>query len=127
MEKLLDQDFKTISTPVDAEKHYTPFIQSGEMDLMAVKKELREVHHFEEADVRISANVLSKIQLKTHIRKDGQGYSIFGIGFGTLLVIVGMYLAFFLNERGFISFVAYGLIGGGISMVIASIVALKKK
>ncbi|MCI0444716.1 hypothetical protein L0152_16100, partial [bacterium] len=41
--QIIDSDFREIKTPYAADKHYLPKVLNGEMDIGAVRKELREM------------------------------------------------------------------------------------
>ena len=127
MEQIIDQDFKKITNPVDAEIHYSPYVKSGEMDLMAVQKELKEIHGFTDDDMRITSNSLSQVLMQAHLNQSGLSNSIVLIGIGLILFILGIALTFYLNDMGIIAFAPYLIIGAGGGMITSSIWSILKK
>lgn len=126
MQELIDTDFKAVKTPAQACDHYLPKITSGEMDLMAVKRELREKHNFEEEDVRITARVLSNEHMRHTMNNSGKSNAYFSLIVGIVVLLAGIGLTLYLWNRGFIAGVALFVVGFGFVMLIKSITTLGK-
>lgn len=93
------------------------------MDLTAVKKELREIHNMPENQVRITADLLAKAQLKN---KANNPYSnILGIVIGGLVLSLGIALFFLFEANGVIGTLPYICSGAGIGILIKSLNLLK--
>lgn len=126
MTSILDLNFTSINSPYEAEKHYAPRIMAGEMDLMAVKNELRTIHQFDEVDVRITANSLAKIQQAKFQKSAGLGSAVFLLFFGIILLALGGLMFVFLFNQGFISTINYVVIGAGLVMIVSSLKSMLK-
>ena len=119
--ELLDKDITAINTPAAAVKYYLPFLVSGKMDLMAIKKELKEVHQFSKVDLSITAQSLVKEHTQ-HQRENPFSFSR-EIKFVVALLMIsgGVVFAFLLWETGFIAVLPFILISGGVGLLFQAI------
>ena len=116
----IDDNITAINTPVQAEKYYLPFLISGEMDLMAIKKELREIHQFSEEDVRITSRVLSNAHFK-HTQENPGGFQKYLQPIlGGLIMAGGALLIIMLWSAGWVSVLPFLIIGVGATILFTS-------
>jgi hypothetical protein len=99
----IDEGFEAIDSPYAAEKYYLPKVLSGEMDLSAVRKELREIHKMDDENVRISARAIGDAHLKNLATTSHGGHAIFGMIVGASLIVGGIIFFFILWDSGWIA------------------------
>lgn len=124
---LIDVDLGVIDTPNQAVTHYLPLLISGEKDLMEIKKILREVHGFEEEDVKIVARVLSNAHFKHTQTKSALGSGYFSLAVGVLVLLGGLFLSAYLWRRGFIATLSIVIILVGIGTIMRSVSLINQK
>lgn len=118
---LLDNKFTAINTPAAAVTYYLPFLVSGEIDLMAIKNELRNVHKFSAADVSIKAQSLVHEHTK-HQKKNPFKYAReFQFGIGLIMIGAGIMFTIFLWKIGFIAALPFAGIVGGLGLVFKAL------
>ena len=119
--ELLDKEMTAINTPAAAVKYYLPFLVSGKMDLMAIKKELKEVHQFSKVDISITAQSLVRAHTQ-HQRENPFSFSR-EIRFTLALLMIGggIFLALLLWETGFIAVLPFILISGGVGLLFQAL------
>lgn len=116
----IDNNITAINTPAQAEKYYLPFLISGEMDLMAIKTELREIHKFSDEDVRITSRVLSNAHFKHSQENPGGFHKYLQPILGGLIMAGGALMIIFLWNSGWISILPFVIMGTGASILFTS-------
>ena len=117
----LDKGLTAINTPADAATYYLPFLVSDKMDLMAIKKELRQVHQFSKADISLTAEILVR-EHTHHAEKHPFKYTReFQFGSGIILIGAGIVFTLFLWKLGFIAALPFAGILGGIGLTFRAL------
>lgn len=114
----IDDNITAINTPAQASTYYLPFLISGEMDLMAIKKELREMHKLSEENVQITSRVLSNAHFE-HIKENSGGFQKFLQPIlGGLIMVGGALMILFLWNSGWVSIFPFLIMGTGASIYL---------
>lgn len=124
---LIDVDLTAIDTPAQAVTHYLPLLISGKMDLMEIKKSLRENHGFAEEDVKIAARVLSNAHFKHVQNKSILGNGYFSLVVGITLLLGGLFLSAYLWRMSFIATLSVVIILAGIGIILKSMFVINQK
>lgn len=121
----LDKESIAITNPVQAEKYYLPKVIAKEMDLTAVKKELRELHPFSEEDVRISAHVISNAEFKFK-EKNPEGYMKWApLTVSLILIVGGIAMFYMMSELGFFLVIPALASFGGVGLLFNAVSKLR--
>ncbi len=117
----IDEGFEAINTPYAAEKHYLPKVVVGEMDISAVRRELREIHKMSEEDIRISARAIGDSHLRNLATTSQGGHAIFGMIVGSSLIVGGVVFFFILWDSGWIASAPIFMAVLGITLIVRAV------